>query len=78
MTHTERTFKRGDKVRVKRIWVRGECEHGGGTGTVACVPGDGGGVPPHLYVIVLDGEKDEEGEPVVRGVDPSLLEPCST
>jgi hypothetical protein len=60
------TGKRGNRVRIKRIWVRGKGEHGGETGVIVALPGELK-VPPNLVVVKLD-------DGTVVGVDPMGLE----
>jgi len=75
MAETFTSFKHGDRVRCKRYRPRGCPERGGWTGVIARLPGEVPGIAPNLAVVELDHEKDEEGKPVILGIDPSLLEP---
>jgi hypothetical protein len=69
MMHTQRMFKVGNRVRVKRMWARGLGDDGGETGTVVGLPSEGqSGVG--LYPVLRDS-----GE--IHGFAPDALELCS-
>jgi hypothetical protein len=57
LEHARRKFHVGDRVREK---------HTGKVGIVACRPGEGNGIPCHLY-----GIRHDDG--VIRAVHPLLL-----